>query len=229
MNRIHRIFKKKFFLNILPILSIDVKIFSLLFVFTLSGWAQNSSFSTHYQNALIAYKSRDFTAAINAANTAQKITPQDDRPSLLLGKIALAEKKYPEAEKHLLPLLEKNLENPSFLIPWGDLQYFLQKPAEAQKFYEKATLVESLKTDALLRKIYALIKNQKLSEAERLATTLDGFNDKTPVYYFAKAAILKTNGKKQESETVLNNARTLYGELVYLDYYRDYLWFLENK
>lgn len=203
-------------------------LFFLLCIFPSISLAQNSANSSlsAYQSALIAYKTRDFEKASSFAQKAQQADPQDSKPTILLGKIALAQKSYESAEKILKPLLEKDPQQPFLLIPWGDVQFFLGKPDLAQSYYEKALLIESQKPDALLRLVYTHLKNQRIGEAERMATQLDGFNDKTPTYYFAKAAVLEANNKKTEAEAVLKNARTLYGDLIYVDFYREFLQFL---
>jgi tetratricopeptide (TPR) repeat protein len=188
--------------------------------------AESKDFTAHYQNAVVAYKSGDYSAAKTAATQALKFGGEDIRPALLLGKIALAEKNYPESEKILQPLIQKNPDHPALFIPYGDLLFFTGKPAKAIEFYDKASHLDAQKSDALLRKVYAFLKNQEHGEAERLTASLDGLNDKTPVYYFAKAAVLDAGGKKPESEMVLKNARTLYGETVYLERYREFLWFV---
>ncbi|MES2310211.1 MAG: tetratricopeptide repeat protein [Verrucomicrobiota bacterium] len=204
-----------------------MKKFLLLFLlWKVAVGAENSDFTIPYQNAVVAYKSGDYPAAKTAALEAGKRGGEDLRPSLLLGKIALAQKNYREAESLIAPLIQKNPDNPMLWMPWGDTLVFLGKPGKAINFYEKASHVDAQKPDALLRKVYAFLKNQERGEAERITAAMDGFNDKTPVYYFAKAAVLDASGKKPEADVVLKNARTLYGETVYLDYYREYLWFI---
>lgn len=204
-----------------------MRVMVLLFLFlNLILRAETKDFTFYYQNALVAYKSGDFAAARIAALEAGKLKANDSHTFVLLGKIALAQKNYAEAEKVLAPWIQKEPDLAILMIPWGDVLVFTGKPEKALEFYDKASTQEGKKPDALLRKVYALLKNKELGEAERLAAGMDGFNDKTPVYYFAKAAVLEVSGKKQESEIVLKNSRTLYGESVYLEYYRDYLWFV---
>ena len=188
--------------------------------------AERKDFTFYYQNALVAYKSGDFVVARTAALESGKLKPEDPHSFVLLGKIALAQKNYAEAEKILAPWIQKEPDLAILMIPWGDVLVFTGRSGKALEFYDKASVQEGRKLDALLRKVYALLKNKELGEAERLASGMDGFNDKTPVYYFAKAAVLEVSGKKQEAEVVLKNSRTLYGESVYLEYYRDYLWFV---
>ncbi len=204
-----------------------MRLFALLTLFLSLVWgAESKDFTFYYQNALVAYKSGDFVVARTSALEAGKLKAEDPHPFVLLAKIALAQKNYGEAEKILTPWIQKEPDLEIIWIPWGDVLVFTGRPSKALEFYEKAAYQEGNRSDALLRKVYAFLKNKERGEAERVAATFDGFNDKTPVYYFAKAAVLEGAGKKGEAEGVLKNARTLYGESVYLEYYRDYLWFV---
>ncbi len=197
---------------------------SLLLSVLYGGESKDAAY--YYQNALVAYKSGEFGGARTAVLESIKLKPNHSHSLVLLGKIALAQKKYSEAEMLLAPLVLKEPDLGMLWIPWGDVLVFTGKPGKAIEFYQKATSQEVKKPEALLRKVYAFLKNKELGEAERVASTMDGFNDKTPAYYFAKAAVLEAAGKKIEADEVLKNARTLYGESVYLEFYRDYLWFV---
>ena len=122
--------------------------------------AESKDFTFYYQNALVAYKSGDFVVARTAALEAGKLKANDSHASVLLGKIALAQKNYGEAEKILAPWIQKEPDLAILMIPWGDVLVFTGKPEKALEFYDKASVQEGRKPDALLRKVYALLKNK---------------------------------------------------------------------
>lgn len=174
-------------------------------------------------DAITAFKSGDYAKAAASALVAEKEEPKEGKATLLRGRIALAEKKWDEAEKFFQAAQTKSPDNPLVGFYRGDLALLRGEFARALAAYDEFLEKKPKDPDGRLRRIYGLIRQGQLEVAAREAVSLDGFSDKHPGFYFARAAVAEKQGKREDAKRFLHNAQTLYGDAVYLTFYRDYL------
>ena len=116
----------------------------------------------------------------------------------------------------------------------GDLFYAQRKYDRARVEYTSYHYQVPADLDAVLKLVYCSIGAADVGQAERLANTLNFFDEKNPAAYFAKASIARYNESnpsyhpldqgKPESEKLLQQAETLYGNFVYSTYLPDYIF-----
>lgn len=115
----------------------------------------------------------------------------------------------------------------------AELHYWLGETAFAQKLWPEALgcyaryLRESKGADVrngLLKIVYCHTAMGNLAEAGRLAAKFDPFDKEHPGYYFARGAVLRASGRKEDAEKNLQQGQTLYGVPLFGRYLVDYLF-----
>ena len=194
--------------------------------------------SDAYRNALVAFKSNHFAEASQAVEKAITENPKEARPLLLRGRINTALKHYDEAEKDLRAALKLDHSSNLGYFYLGDLLYTQKKYDLARVQYATYHRQVPDDLDTTLKLVYCALGVSDIGEAQRLANTLNIFDEKNPAAYFAQSAIARflehtkpdasKDHNKPASEKYLQQAETLYGNILYNRYLPDYLLLFPN-
>jgi tetratricopeptide (TPR) repeat protein len=178
--------------------------------------------SENYRAAFLAYKTADYAGALIAIEKAIKEQPQSGRPLLLRGRIATAQGQFKVAESDLRTALKLDHTSNKGYLYLGDLFF-------TQRLFEKARLeyltflrLEPENLDVTLKLVLSSVGAGALTEAKKLISTLDPFDEKHPAFYFASAALAQKENRAAEAEKLLAQARTLYGVSLCSFYLPDY-------
>jgi tetratricopeptide (TPR) repeat protein len=185
--------------------------------------------SGFYREALIAYKSGHYEAAIESVEKALKEHPQSARPLLLRGRIATAQKKFAAAEIDLRNVLKLDHASNQGYYELGELYFQQRQWAKARAEYFTYHRLDPKNASCLLKMVYCAIADKKIGEAQRLANTLDLFDEKHPAAYFARAALARAEKKAAEEDKFLQQAQTLYGALLFNQYLPDYVFLIAKS
>lgn len=180
--------------------------------------------SESYREALIAYKSGNYEAAAKSVEKALKEHPQSARPLLLRGRIATAQKKFTAAETDLRNALKLDHTSNQGYYELGELYFQQRQWAKAWAEYFTYHRLDPKNASCVLKMVYCTVADKKIGEAQRLANTLDLFDEKHPAAYFARAALARAENKVPEADKLLQQAQTLYGTLIYNQYLPDYVF-----
>ncbi len=191
---------------------------------------------TPYSEAMVAYKAGSYDAAFAAIQGVDPAT-QDDNFVILEARILTELKRYDDGEKLLKERLQaeeqkqaKPAELDPLLTELGDLLLHKRSFDRSAKFYAAVLKDKPNDPDLTLKLIYTCIGENDLRGADKLSSTLSPFNPKDPyddhaAYYFARAAVAQSQGRTEDAEEDIQEARTNYGVTVTNRYLRTYLHF----
>ena len=203
-------------------------------VFAAAQGVRAEELSESYRNALVAYKSDHYDEAMSEVGKSVAESPKEARPYLLRGRIQAALHHYPEAEQDFRAALKLDHSSSLAYLFLGDLFYQQRNFHDAWVNYSTYHHQSPEDADGTLKLVYCALGSQKIGEAQRLADSLNLFDEKNPAAYFAKAAVARAlekepTGKESgdapvsEPARLLHQAELLYGHLVYTAYIQDYL------
>ncbi len=203
---------------------------SFLFAQDIANAPAATVFAEHYRSALIAYKNGDYKTARDETLQAGKLKADAGRGEaeevklkLLQGRIALELGEYPNAEKLISAAIDANPDNPIGYQYLGDVYLRQREFVPASDAYHKFLKLKPKDPDGALKLVYCNVGRNDLAEAGKILLQLDQFNDLHPGYYFGKASIAQAAGKKNDAESDLTIARTMYGNDIFATYMKGYL------
>jgi tetratricopeptide (TPR) repeat protein len=202
--------------------------FVLSFMLGSVGVAAEGNFEETYRSALIAFKNEKWEEAQTQALAAEKLKPEDAKPTLLRARLAQAQKQWKEAEKLASEAIKKDGHYPPVQFYTGEIYFGQRKWSEAQVFFHEALQLRPNDPDIILKLVYCNLGTKDSGAATTRLTKLDAFHASHPGYYFAKAAIARSAGRLEESDKIIQNARTLYGNLTLNDFMKDYLFLFSD-
>jgi tetratricopeptide (TPR) repeat protein len=196
---------------------------------------------TPYSQAMAAYKEGEYIKAFDAIKGVDPST-QDDNFVILESHILGELKRYDDGEKLLRDRIAKETptdkaqqgliapQNMLLIVALGDLLLHKRSYERATKYYNAALQAKPNDPDLKLKLVYARIGSNDFRTAEQLASQLNPFDPKDPYddhasYYFAHAALAQAQGRAQDAEDDIQNARTNYGITVTNRYLKTYLEF----
>lgn len=177
----------------------------------------------HYHDALLAYKTGDYAAALTAIQAEEQALPGDTGTELLKARILAAQGDFSGGEKALRDLLKITPTDLEIQEALGDL--FLKKrdyDQAATIYLQVLQVAKPPQPDVTLKLIYADVGRNNLIEAGPYLNHLEPFSQTAPAYYFAKAAISQATGQTEQADENIQTARTLYGVTVTNDYLKMY-------
>jgi tetratricopeptide (TPR) repeat protein len=140
--------------------------------------------------------------------------PQDARLHETKGRLLHQAGRYDEAVESYFDALKLDPKRDSCHFHLGEAAFAQQFWPEAIEFYQVHAAKTKGAPRTILKLVYCHIANGNLNEASRWLGKLDPFDDSFPGYYFGKAAFVTAMGKTEESNKLLQQARTLYGNAV---------------
>jgi tetratricopeptide (TPR) repeat protein len=189
--------------------------------------------SSPYHQALLNYKSGNYTAARLAIDDAEKEKPGDPPIEILKARILMELQQYKEANDTLENLNGNPAMTPAYgearNLAFGDLCLRQRHFDEAAKFYEMILDTKAGDPDIVLKIIYTRVGAGDLVTAGRYASELKPLDPVNPAYYFAKAAIAEATGKASEADEDIQTSRTIYGITVTNHYLKTYLQVTATK
>ncbi|QSR88672.1 tetratricopeptide repeat protein [Methylacidiphilum caldifontis] len=192
------------------------------------GWSadledqQEGLFAKAYQDALVAFKRLDLDEAQRSILKAQELKPKDPKAIVLAARIFLQKKEYDKAEKELYRVFKLQPDYGAAYQYLGEVFYAKKDYKEALYRFEQAAMHDSSSKEILLKRIYCTIGLGRMDAAENLLSGLSAFDESSPGYYFAKAALCRMRKKYNEEKKLLDTARIVYGNDAFSQYLRDY-------
>jgi tetratricopeptide (TPR) repeat protein len=197
-----------------------------------------------YHLALIDYKAGKFQAAYDTLSPEVKagLDPANpiaaQRIAILDSKILTELKRYDEGEKVLRSVWTPN--GPvEIQLALGDLLLRKHSFDRAAKYYTLALQTKPNDSDITLKIVYCLVGTCNLLDAGKYASQLKPFDPAVdpldpkhpgnPSYYFAQAALAEATGKTADAQEDIENARTLYGNIMTDRYLKTYLDVFSTK
>ncbi len=191
--------------------------------------ADDSPFAQAYREAFLAFKAKNYDAADANADKAAKLGPKSGRPAILKGRTAAARGDTAKAEMLIKAGIAMEPAAPAGYRALGDLYFRQRRFADARVAYLDARRCGDADPDVNLLLFYCAAGAGDLGEAERLFATFNAFDEKTPAYYFAKAALAHLKGREDDSRKALQDATVLYGSPVFSSYAADYFFLFAAK
>ncbi|NJK90676.1 MAG: tetratricopeptide repeat protein [Blastochloris sp.] len=180
-----------------------------------------------YQEAFVAHKSGRQEQALQLVD-ALLLKGPNPKALELKGRILHSLNNYKEAENFYFSALEQDPAMTSPHYHLGEAAFKRKAWSEAIQYYRVHINKVKESPDSRLKTVYSYLAAGNLPEAGRWITTLDPVDDFNPAYYFARAAMAFSNGKTQEYNETLQQARTIYGNEVFNSYEPDLLFLLKN-
>jgi len=188
------------------------------------------------QDALVALKQGDPAAARGHANEALKAEPENPRALILLGRAALAEGKFGEAEEQIRKAMRVAPDDASMSVFLGDVFFHQRNFREAAFRYTEA-FAKQPNPDLQLKMLFCDVGRTDFTSATSTLMKFDAFDDPHPGYYLGKAAIARGRGEEEsrrgredsaaklhlEAESALHSARTRIGNEAMAPYVQLYL------
>lgn len=186
------------------------------------GKGDDGLFAQAYQDALVAFKRLNVEEAQKAILKAQELKPKDPRAIVLAARIFLQKKEYSKAEKELYKVFKIQPDYSPAYQYLGEVFYAKRDYKEALYRFEQAALHDSSNKEILLKRIYCMIGLGRVDSAESLIAGLSAFDESSPGYYFAKAALCRVLKKYNDEKSLLDTARIIYGNDAFSQYLHDY-------
>jgi tetratricopeptide (TPR) repeat protein len=174
------------------------------------------------RSILVALARKDFPKAHASAQKALGLYPGDPYVLVLCGRVALAERKFDQAEVWLTQALHRKT---GYLLAHrflGDAYLGRKSLEKACRHYREYLRGAEGDPAVLVKLYYCELLRGNLGSVDRIGSQLDAFDQTEPAYYFAKAARAKIEGKESEAEHWLEQARVLYGEEQFARYLEDF-------
>ncbi|CAI9086105.1 hypothetical protein A7K93_07240 [Candidatus Methylacidiphilum fumarolicum] len=175
-----------------------------------------------YQDALVAFKRLKLEEAQKAISRAMELRPNDPRAIVLAARIYLKQKDYERAEKELYKVFKIQPDYGPAYQYLGEVFFAKKDFKEALYRFEQAALHDPMNKEILLKRIYCEIGLGRLLGAENLLSELSAFDEASPGYYFARAALCRVQKKYADEKNFLDTARIIYGNDAFSQYLADY-------
>ena len=180
-----------------------------------------------YQAAFAVFKAGRLDEALQRVDALLIKSPAEARTLELKGRVFLAQGKYKEAQDFFFNAVDKSPDLHTCHYFLGEAAFGQTHWGEAVQYYKIYLSKVPAGKQAVLKMIYCFLATRNLTDAAKWITTLDPVDELHPYYYFARAALASATGKPGESQEVLQQARTIYGNDVYRDYEPDLLVILK--
>jgi tetratricopeptide (TPR) repeat protein len=181
-----------------------------------------------YTEAFGLFKAGPPAEALRILDSHLATQPADARALLLKARILIDRTQYAEAG-HILELARQaDPQVREFHALMGEIAFRQQQWAEAFAHYRQHTDSPPASKDSILKMIYCLVAVENYAASLKLVATLDPADPVDPHYYFARAALAFRQGKNQDYENALRQARTIYGMELFQQFEPDLLFTLKH-
>ncbi len=184
-----------------------------------------------WQEAMVAFKTGKADKAAALCDAALKADPNNARFLLLDARALAAQGKNEAAEATFKKAIALDPNAATARRFFGDFYFHLRRFDAAKPSYQEAIHRGGDVTELSLLLLYCAVGLGDAGEAERLAagTTFNAFDETTPAYYFAKAAIAQLKKRPDDAKPLVQQAETLYGHDLFLQYAKDYFFLFASK
>ena len=184
-----------------------------------------------WQEAFVTFKTGDADKAVSLCETALKADPNSSRFLLLYARALAAQGKNDPAEASFKKAIVLDPNSASARRLFGDFYFRLRRFDAARPSYQEALHRGGDATELSLQLLYCAVGLNDAGEAERLAAAplFNAFDETTPTYYFAKAAVAQMKKHPDDAKPLIQQAETLYGHDLFLQYARDYFFLFASK
>ncbi|WP_162274688.1 tetratricopeptide repeat protein [Verrucomicrobium sp. GAS474] len=184
-----------------------------------------------WQEAFVTFKTGDAEKAAALCEAALKGEPNNVRFLMLYARSLAAQGKNEPAEATFRKAIALDPNSSAYRRQFGDFYYRLRRFDAAKPCYQEALQRGGETAELSLQLLYCAVGLGDAGEAERLAsgTVFNAFDEATPAYYFAKAAVAQMKKRPDEVKPLMQQAETLYGHDLFLQYGRDYFFLFASK
>ncbi|HEY8965457.1 MAG TPA: tetratricopeptide repeat protein [Candidatus Methylacidiphilales bacterium] len=179
-----------------------------------------------WQEAFVAFKTGDADKAAALCEAALKADSGSARFILLYARALAAQGKTDAAEAAFKKAVLLDPNSASARRLFGDFYFHLRRFDAARPSYQEALHRGADAAELNLLLAYCAVGAGDAGEAERLASgpAFNPFDETTPAYYFAKAAVERMKGHVEEAKPLIQQAETLYGHDLFAQYVKDYIF-----
>lgn len=175
-------------------------------------------------DALRAMYGGDLDKAMVLVDAQLAANPKSATSLMTKGRILLLQKKYTPAAEILFKALDSNPKLTEAYFYIGEAAFQEQSWPDALEAYSRYLPEAKDGRDTYLKVIYTKIAMQEFSEATKLLNRFDPMDLTHPGYYFGHAALDVALKKKDDADTLLRKAKTLYGIRMINRYQPDYFF-----
>lgn len=183
---------------------------------------------TPYAEAFAAFRAGQLEEAEQRVDALLTQATPPPRALELKGRILHARGRFKDAQDFYFRALEADPTLASAHFHLGESAFRLGDWADALQYYSVHLREQRGSRLTALKLIYCHVITGNLTEAARWMQALDPRDELDPAYYFARAALARASGKNPEAAEALRQARTLYGNEIYLRHEPDYLFVLRH-